>query len=92
MLPPVQSDNVRQLGSCDVLRIDSFYFLLIDIVKGCLRGVGPGQPRPQKQWTLASALWNRDDHGAHPLIFGLPASGPMARIRVLRLTKRWSGK
>ncbi|HWO29709.1 MAG TPA: hypothetical protein VNO32_13020 [Candidatus Acidoferrum sp.] len=42
MLPPVQSDNLRQLKSYDVLRIDSFYFLLIDIVNGCLRVVGPG--------------------------------------------------
>jgi hypothetical protein len=71
MLPPVQSDDLRQFKysnalNSDVLRIDSFYFLLFDRVKGCLRVVGPGYPRRQKQWTLASGLWNRDDTGAHP--------------------------
>ena len=68
MLPPVQSDDLRQFKysnalNSDVLRIDSFYFLLFDRVKGCLRVVGPGYPRRQKQRTLAIVLWNRDDHG-----------------------------
>jgi hypothetical protein len=48
MLPPVQSDNLRQLESYDVLRIASFYFLLFDIVNGCLRVVGPGATSPSE--------------------------------------------
>src|ERR1700734_3256327 len=71
MLPPVRSDNLRQskYPKCiysDVLRIDSFYFYCRHGQGGLARWWGSGHPRRQKPWTLASVLWNRDDHGGPP--------------------------
>jgi hypothetical protein len=92
MLPPVPSDNLRQFKYSDVLRIDSFYFLLLDRSRGADAWWVPGSFAVRNNGLSQLCFGTVMTTGPHPLIFGLPASEPMARIRVLRLTKRWSGK